>query len=363
MSSLDIKDQIGRAVLESSDCLVTLVDSKNRILFANEAFRARFGLGAGATCHEAYKHRATPCEPCVAALSLADRGEHASAEQGVTADDKVICYQVRSVPLLDDSGEADRVVLIANDTTRIAELEQGIRQAERLANVGLSTAGLAHTIKNILAGLEGGVYIVDTGLEKGDAERLRSGWKMVQDYIEQVGSLVKSLLSYAKPRPPEHEQIEVEGLMEEVVRLYAAKAGASDIDLSWHVEQGTPRVVADRQSMQATLANLVTNAIDACTWDPDIDKKHAIAVEARSRPGGGVRIQVRDNGMGISRENQRKILVSSFTTKGMRGNGLGLLLSKQSVQDHGGTIDFDSRQGQGTTFTIDLPALPDGGQS
>jgi len=299
----------------------------------------------------------------VAADVFTDGREHSSVEEGITADETPVVYQVQGIPVRDHAGQLTHVLLIASDITRVRELEEALRQAEPLANVGLSTAGLAHTIKNILAGLEGGVYVVDSALEKGNDARLRSGWRMVQDYIGQVASLVKNLLSYARPRKPGREDVDVGGLVADIVQLYHAKANASGIDLDGHVEPGTPSLKADRQALHAILANLVTNAIDACTWDPDTDKQHTIVVAVRPGADGGVQLEVRDNGMGISRENQRKILVSCFTTKGMRGNGLGLLLSKQTVQDHGGTIDYESRPGQGTTFTIDLPALPDGGQS
>jgi signal transduction histidine kinase len=108
------------------------------------------------------------------------------------------------------------------------------------------------------------------------------------------------------------------------------------------------------------VANLVANAIDACAWDPDLEKQHAVEICAAPQAGGAC-IEVRDNGMGISPENQRKILQASFTTKGMRGTGLGLLLAKRALQDHGGRIEFESRPGQGSVFRVELPAAPKGG--
>jgi signal transduction histidine kinase len=363
MSSEQLRVRLGAALFDAAPCQVAVVDQEYRVVLSNPAFEGTFGGERGPCCHHLCKGVATRCERCVAADAFADGREHSSVEQGITADNAPFVYNVQGIPVRDSAGALTHVLLIASDITRVSELEEALRQAEPLANVGLSTAGLAHTIKNILAGLEGGVYVVDSAIDKGDDARLRSGWRMVQDYVGQVASLVKNLLSYARPRKPGREDVDTAELVAEIVELYRAKANASGIEIDGHVEGNTPSLRADRQAMHAVLANLVTNAIDACTWDPDTDKQHAIVVEARPGADGGVRLEVRDNGMGISGEYQRKILVSCFTTKGMRGNGLGLLLSKQTVQDHGGTIDYVSRPGQGTTFTIDLPALPDGGQT
>jgi len=116
-------------------------------------------------------------------------------------------------------------------------------------------------------------------------------------------------------------------------------------------------VPMDPDAMHACLTNLVGNAIDACTWDPDTDKAHRIELRALSRPEGGVVFEVSDNGMGISEENQPKILAVHFTTKGIRGTGLGLLLTRKVVEEHGGTIAFASTPGEGTVFKIQLPFI------
>jgi hypothetical protein len=97
--------------------------------------------------------------------------------------------------------------------------------------------------------------------------------------------------------------------------------------------------------------------MDACMWDPDAaDKDHRIVVAARAGAGGGVVFEVSDNGMGIAEENQAKVLATSFTTKGIRGTGLGLLLTKKAVAEHGGAMGFESTPGEGTSFRIELPA-------
>jgi signal transduction histidine kinase len=238
----------------------------------------------------------------------------------------------------------------------LARLREKLQEAEQLAAVGLTVAGLAHTVKNILSGLEGAIYMVDSGLGKADLGRVQSGWAMVKRYIDQVSALTRNLLSYARPRDLERRELDPGGLLRAAASLYQDKAEMAGIAIEVEVQPGLPAVHGDREALEACLANLVTNAIDACVWDPNTEKQHHIRLGATASSGGPVCLQVQDNGMGISEENQRKILSSMVTTKGIRGTGLGLLLTRRAVEAHGGRVWFLSTEGQGTTFVIELPA-------
>lgn len=360
MSSRDPRARVAPLIFEHTPCLAFVLDPQLHIVLANPAFEYLFGQDCqGRPCYSVLKDRQTPCDPCVVARSFADGQPHVSEEEGVNCQGKTTFYEVRTVPLVDDQGQVDLVLQLGVDTSRVTELEQGLKQAERLANVGLTTAGLAHTIKNILAGLEGGTYVVSSGLERGDSDRIKGGWEMVQKYIDQVTSLVKNLLQYSKTQTPQKEPVAPAALVEEVAELYRQKAQMANIQLDTQLKEGLQAIPLERQNMHACLANLVANAIDACTWDPDDQKQHRIVLSARPGPQGGVTFQVTDNGMGVSWENQRKVLASHFTTKGIRGTGLGLLLTKKAVEEHDGQIDFSSTPGQGTTFTIEIPDQPD----
>jgi signal transduction histidine kinase len=240
---------------------------------------------------------------------------------------------------------------------RIKELEARLEEAERLASVGLTMAGMAHTIKNILGGLEGGIYVVDSGLSKGDQDRVTGGWEMVKTHIEKVSVLVKNLLRYSRAEDPERELVQPADLLQAVAELHESKAELAGIALEVLAAPGLPALFLDKEGMHAALTNLVSNALDACMWDPDaFDKEMQITLSARPHEGGGVVFQVSDTGPGISEENQPKILSAFFTTKGMRGTGLGLLLTRKSVHAHGGEISFQSTPGVGSTFRITLPA-------
>ncbi len=348
--------QLLALLYEHAPCFVATVDPHYRIVATNSAFTEVFGFASGQLCHRVYKQRDQPCCPCTAREVFESGLEQHSEQSGRTKTGDEIRFRLHCIPLVEKKNGIPRVLQIGVDTTRVTALEEQLQQAERLASVGLTTAGLAHTIKNILAGLQGATYLVSSALEKDDQQRLRGGWEMVDKYIEQVSVLVKNLLRYAKATEPQRQRVDPAELLQDVVQLFASKAEMIGIDLDMDTKVEAPICWVDRDALHACLSNLVTNALDACAWDPNTDKQHCVMVRAEPLPDGGMAFVVSDNGMGISEDNQRKILNTSFTTKGIRGTGLGLLLTKKAVREHGGHVEFSSTQGQGTTFRLCLPA-------
>ena len=355
MNSEELVGKLGPIVFERSPCIAAIIDREHRIVVANDTFKDRFGEKEGEPCYQAIKRRDQPCDSCITVQTLDDEGEHRSEEQGIREDGSPFSHQVRSLPICAEDGSVDYALLLSIDTTVLRELEVRLQQAEQLATVGLTTAGLAHSIKNILGGLEGGIYVVNSGLERDNKDRIRDGWDMVQRYIEQVGAMVRNLLRYAKTEETIREDVNPAELVNNVVSLFEDKAELVNVTLEGLVEGGLQTLSLDRDALRGSLANLVENALDACMWDPDTDKNHQITISARRREKGGVLLEIADNGPGISKELQNKVMASSFTTKGMRGTGLGLLLTKKAVEQHRGTITFSSAPGQGTTFLIEIP--------
>jgi signal transduction histidine kinase len=115
------------------------------------------------------------------------------------------------------------------------------------------------------------------------------------------------------------------------------------------------RVVMDPHTLHTTLLNLVSNALDACLFDENASKRFEVRVRTAREPGDIVRFEVADNGAGMSDEVKSKLFTSFFSTKGHRGTGLGLLVTRKLIEEHGGTIEVESIQGEGTTFVIRMP--------
>jgi histidine kinase len=238
------------------------------------------------------------------------------------------------------------------DLREIKQLEQEKLEAERLAAVGQTVAGLAHTIKNLLMGLEGGMYMVDTGLRRGDAGRIAEGWDVLQRNFQKTTTLVKDFLSFAKGRLPELRPTDPNNLASGVVDLYREAARQQGVELVLEADPELREALLDPDGMETCLTNLISNGIDAAVMRDEPGGK----VILRTREEDGELIfEVVDNGCGMDWEVKQKVFTTFFTTKGGKGTGLGLLTTRKIVQEHGGRIEVESVNGQGATFSIRLP--------
>jgi two-component system NtrC family sensor kinase len=257
-------------------------------------------------------------------------------------------------PLYRD-GKVIGSVRFFHDLREIKRLQQELIRSERLAATGQTVAGLAHCIKNILIGLEGGVNVVDKGLKKEDIRKLRTGWDIVQLSIGRISSLILDLLNYSKKREPEYEVCAPNAIADEVCELIDLKAKESGLEIVRDFDPTIGKVCLDPKSIHRCLLNLVYNAIDACMSEQDEDKGHLVRVTTKRENKGVLAFQVSDNGCGMSEAVQKQILTGFFSTKGAKGTGLGLLITQKIVQEHGGIITFESEPGKGTTFTMRFP--------
>ena len=260
--------------------------------------------------------------------------------------------KVRTGDELSDMAEAFNEM---SEKVRIRERE--LLQAERLAAIGSTVASLAHNMKNILNGLEGGVYVVKAGLEDDDRERFEKGWEMVQRNVVKISDLVHDLLTFAKDRKPVLTHVPLSEIVEEVLEDISPATADLQVRLESDLDPDMGVVWLDRLAVYRALLNLVSNGVDACV-ELDPEKEAVVLVRTRRMGPHRVRIEVRDNGVGMDQEVQKKIFTTFFSTKGQKGTGLGLLAVQKVVHEHGGQIMVASDMGQGTTFTIFLPDRP-----
>lgn len=252
-------------------------------------------------------------------------------------------------------------VAFFQDLREIKRLERELLGAERLAAVGQTVAGMAHCVKNILHGLNGGSYMVNIGIQKDNVEKLRTGWNMVQRNITRTHDLVQDLLTYSKERRPEMAPCRPNEVVEEVMELMQAVAEENNVTLETDLSPQIGEVLVDERSLHRSLLNLVGNAIDACRDDPTLGKTHRVKVTTRLDGNQTIRFDVTDNGSGMSEEVKNKLFSSFFSTKGPQGTGLGLLVTSKLIEEHKGAIDVESELDKGTTFSIRLPmVIPQG---
>ncbi|MEQ8844271.1 MAG: ATP-binding protein [Phycisphaerales bacterium] len=241
------------------------------------------------------------------------------------------------------------------------QLHQGKLQTERLAAMGETVAGLSHSVKNILQGLSGGADLVEMGLDREDLEIARQGWGILRRNLDRIAGLTSNMLAFSRQRQVEVEFAPLKPLITDCAQLLETVCEQAGVALMVDLEDDVPPVPIDPPLLHQALMNLMTNALEAVDTQTGTITVRLHFQEPDSRgPGspGEAHILVIDNGPGIPKERQASIFEPFRTSKGLRGTGLGLAVTKRIVEDHRGRIVLDSTPGEGSTFTIVLPADP-----
>ena len=241
-----------------------------------------------------------------------------------------------------------QAALAVEDTTYYSAMVQ----SERLAGVGQTIATLSHHIKNILQGIRGGSYLVEMGLENDDAGVLRKGWDIVARNQNKISSLVMDMLSFSKEREPDPVPSDLVALVTDIAETAQQRADEAGITIHWDPPQDLPWLIFDPEGISRAVLNVVSNALDAVEDRPDPTVE--IKVE-RDRQAGLVRVVVVDNGAGMDAETLATVFNLFVSTKGSRGTGLGLTVSRKILREHGGDIRATSTPGAGSTFTLEFP--------
>ena len=237
----------------------------------------------------------------------------------------------------------------------VQEKTRQLLDAERLAAVGQTVAGLAHGIKNISGGLRGGAFVLEKGIELDNKQYLCQGWDMVKGNVTRLKDMALDLLNYTKEREPDYQLCHPNKPIQEVYDLMLPRANEQgvilDIDLDDHLQD----IWFDEEGMLRCLLDLVANAIDACTDISCSNRQCEITLRSLQSEGWAVEYQVIDDGCGMDEDTKVKIFQSFFSTKGSKGTGLGLMITKKIIDEHGGVIEMESKKGKGTKFIIRLP--------
>jgi PAS domain S-box-containing protein len=327
-------------------CYISIQDEDLNIIEANSAFQEDFGSVLGRKCFEAYKHRNSPCEPCPVQETLVD-GLPRTREEVVTSRTGQTKHVLVTTAALRDAGGAITAVMeMSADITHVRELE------DRLTQLGLLIGTVSHSLKGLLNGLSGGMYLVNSGFAKGDEGRVKKGWSTVQRNAERIKAMVSDILYYAKDRVPSWEPLDAGEIAFDVVTMLESRAREISVDLSLEAGPDAGGLEGDPQAIRALLANLVENSLDACRLD-DACMGHRVVVRVEGREDQ-VEFHVEDDGIGMDREARDKAFSLFFSTKGT-GTGLGLFISNKIARAHGGEIDLRSEPGEGTTFVVRLP--------
>ncbi len=334
-------------LFEMVPCYVSVQGPDLVIQNANRSFRETFGAVVGDHCYRVYKHRQEPCLVCQARATLEDGKVRNHEEVVTTASGERINVLCTTAPIREADGSISAVIEMSTDITQIRQLQS------QLTSIGLLVGSISHGIKGLLTGLDGGIYMVNSGFDKDKPERVEKGWEMVQRNVHRIRSMVLDILYYAKDRELDVADVDVEVLIGEVREILSKRAGELDIDLVLDVATDAGTFPADAKAIRAMLVNILENSLEACRSDRH-KSEHRVRFSVRCTPPWMI-FEIEDNGVGMDQETREKIFSLFFSSKGIQGTGLGLFISNKIVDKHGGTISVDSQPGQGTRFLIRLP--------
>src|SRR5947209_8658044 len=249
-------------------------------------------------------------------------------------------------PHFAESGETTGLVITFQDLTQVRALEETSRRQDRLAAVGRVAASIAHEIRNPLAAMRGSIQVLRSEMDGGSSQA--ELMEIILPESDRLNRIITDYLTYARPRSAVHMSVDVREVLSETFTLLRH---SPEIEDGHSLEEDYPDqemiVNADASQLKQVFWNIARNALQA------MPEGGALSVSLRAAPGNRLRITFRDSGVGMSPE-QVEHLFEPFSSR-TGGTGLGLSIVYQIIRDHGGIINVRSREGQGTTITIEIP--------
>jgi PAS domain S-box-containing protein len=288
--------------------------------------------------------------------------------RNLAKDGSVYWVDTTIVPYLNSEGKPYQYVAIRHDITQRKRAEaQVLKQAAELQRsaqlsfVGELAAGLAHEIKNPLAGIQGGVDILIRRRDKNDPER--EALEGMRHEVQRIDNTVRALLDRARPRLVSVRTSSLNGIVERAVNLARAQltnaaTQTQSVTIKFESPDDPLTIPIDPAQIEDAVLNLIINAIESVDGDGEVKIRVALSEKTQNETDGEMGdeaiVQVSDNGRGIGEEDLTRIFNPFFTTR-PGGTGLGLPAVRRIARAHGGRVDVSSSPGRGSTFTIRLP--------
>jgi two-component system sensor histidine kinase PilS (NtrC family) len=250
-------------------------------------------------------------------------------------------------PLFIEEGQQSGLIITFQDLTEIRSMEENVRRKDRLAAVGRVAAGLAHEIRNPLGAMRGAIQVLQPTIPPGSTQAALMD--IVLRESDRLGNIITNFLTYARPRVTNFSETDV---CESLNDTFTLLRHSPDIKQTHKLETNLPKtplmISADPTQLKQIFWNLARNSVQAM---PD---GGTFRVAAEKTQHDRVRITFSDTGVGMSAK-QVEQLFEPFSNSTTGGTGLGLSIVYQIIRDHNGTINVRSREGEGTTITIELP--------
>ncbi|HSR12145.1 MAG TPA: ATP-binding protein [Thermodesulfobacteriota bacterium] len=345
------------SVVEKAGDAISVIDLDGRILYWNEGAERMYGCRKEevrgkklSECLYAENEnlRAEEDRSLAAMMARIKKGEAIPPfeTRRRLKDGREIVTQMALWPLKDAEGKITGAARTCRDITHLKRAEERLIQAERLSSLGELTAGVAHELRNPLAGIKINTQVL--ARKKDLSEKDRRILDSTQEGIDKIQKIVDDMLHFARPKAAHFEEEDIHAVIEKSLSVLQGKLKKGGIRCLFERHQGLPRIRFDIHQIQQVLINLLLNAIQA------MENGGTLAIRTFQEAGKGVGVEIRDTGVGISPDHLKKIFDPFFTTKS-EGTGLGLSITLKILENHGAALDVTSEEGKGSAFTIHFP--------
>lgn len=355
--------RVYQSVFEDLDEPVRILDRELKVLLANQAAAECLSIPGkslgGTQCDEVFPGNERHCNDCLVRATFADGQPRRREISGMDVNGDRWVSEIETKPLKAAGGEVLQVIEIFRDRSQEKRLERQLLQSAKLVSIGEVATGIAHEIRNPLAGIRLGLDALEpNSIQDPSAKEILSD---ISRDITRLDRVVSDLLNFTKQRSNEPEWFHLDALFSQVCRYIRGSAVQQKIVIEVEVMPSDLCLWADRNQIHQVLLNLLLNSVQAMPkggtlslcgkWSDNLNWSG----ERRER--SGCRITIRDTGCGITEESMQRLFDPFFTTK-PNGTGLGLATSLSIIRKHNGEIRINSTPGKGTTAQILLPEGP-----
>jgi PAS domain S-box-containing protein len=344
---LQATQQRYQQLFDEAPCYITVQNRDLTMQAANHRFREDFDMSVGAFCHQVYKHRDNACPDCPVAKTFADGQSHQCEMEVTSKRGETYRVLIQTAPIRNLAGEIIQVMEMSTNITRTRRLQ------DQLASLGLMIGSVSHGIKGLLTGLDGGMYLLDSGFKRENREQIREGWDIVQFMVGRIRDMVLDILYYAREKDLKWETVDVRDFVKEVLQTVGPKMDDCGIALRHRFDPDVGNFEVDAGIIRSALTNIIENAVEACRADRS-GRRHEICFDV-TQDADHIYFNISDNGIGMDETTRANVFTPFFSSKGDHGTGLGLFISNRILSQHGGGISLASEPESGSRFSIKVP--------
>lgn len=352
-------------VFDAITDLILIIDKNYRIVRVNQScasfLKKPIRMLLGQPCYSALWGRNDVCEDCTSRKTFTTSATVSCRRIKKLSSEGIHYYEIQTYPVIDEKKKPIHVIEFIRDITNEKRMNDQLIRSEKLAGIGIMTSGIAHEINNPLSAISGtAVNLIEMPEKYGLNEKGLSRVSTILELSDRATAIMRDLLHLSRDHEQTSALVNVNRLVENTVKAVHF-GGSVNIERRFNLDPGVLPINCDPSKIEQVIMNLTTNAIQSIQQKAaafGAQKKEfsgLLYITTHFRQGGGVAISITDNGIGIPESNRSRIFVPFFSTQPTgKGTGLGLSICHRIIEEHGGTIYFESENGR-TMFVIELP--------